>query len=76
MSSKYSLLCLEDTPNDALGHVLDLAELANQKGLSGEFTSAPTNRSRITVNKDGLDVKPAGRLLGRAVVAKEVKGLS
>ena len=29
---------LQDTPNDALGRVLDLAELAKQHGLSAEST--------------------------------------
>src|SRR5208283_4367178 len=62
---------LEDTPNDALGRVLDLAELAKQRGVSVESTNGPTNRPRMTVDENRLDVKLARRLSGRAVVAKE-----
>ena len=62
---------LQDTPNDALGRVLALAELAKQRGLSAESTNAPTNRPRMTVDENRLDVKLARRLPGRAVVAKE-----
>ena len=62
---------LEDTPNDALGRVLDLAELAKQRGLSVESTSTPTNGPRMTADEDRLDAKLAEKLLGRAVVAKE-----
>jgi len=62
---------LQDTPNDALGRVLDLAELAKQRGLSVESTRVPTNKSRMIVDENRLDGKLAGRLPGRAVVAKE-----
>jgi len=62
---------LEDTPNDALGRVLDLAELAKQRGLSVESTITPTNGPRMTADEDRLDAKLAEKLLGRAVVAKE-----
>jgi hypothetical protein len=62
---------LQDTPNDALGRVLDIAELAKHRGLSAESTNAPQNRPSMTVDESRLDVKLAGRLPGRAVVAKE-----
>jgi hypothetical protein len=62
---------LEDTPNDALGRVLDLAELAKQRGLSVESTSPPTNKPLTTVDENRLDVKLARRLPGRAVTTKE-----
>jgi len=62
---------LQDTPNDALGRVLDLAELAKPRGLSVEPTNTPTNGQCMTISENRLDVKLAGKLLGRAVVAKE-----
>ena len=54
---------LQDTPNDALGRVLDLAELAKQHGLSAESTKVPTNKPYMTVDENRLDVKLAQRLL-------------
>jgi len=62
---------LEDTPNDALGRVLDLAELAKQRGLSVESVGTATSRPRVSADEDRLDIKLAARLSGKAVPAKE-----
>jgi hypothetical protein len=51
--------------------VLDLAELAKQHGLSVESTKVPTNKPYMAFDENRLDVKLAGKLPGRAVVAKE-----
>lgn len=62
---------LEDTPNDALGRVLDLAELAKQRGLSIESIGTPTRKPHVTADEDRLDIKLAAKLSGKAVPAKE-----
>ena len=62
---------LQDTPNDAFGRVLDLAEPAKQRGLSFESSNPPTNKPLMTVDENRLDVKLARRLPGRAVATKE-----
>jgi len=62
---------LEDTPNDVLGRVLDLAELAKHSGLSVEPIGKTTSELLGTTNADRLDIKLAAKLSAIAVPAKE-----
>ena len=62
---------LQDTPNDAPGRVLDLAELAKQRGLTVASTKMPTHKPYMAVDENRLDVILARKLPGRAVIAKE-----
>jgi hypothetical protein len=62
---------LEDTPNDALGRVLDLAELAKQSGLSIKAAVKTANGSLVTLGVDRLDTKLAAKLSGIAYPVKE-----
>ena len=63
---------LEDTADQAMGRVLDVAEDARRRGLyPNPHNKTNINGSIVTVNKDRHDIKLAARLENIAVPAKE-----